>query len=29
VEEMIHSDRIKELGGSAKCTERHNEYVEE
>jgi len=26
---MIHSDRIKELGGSAKCTERHNEYVEE
>jgi hypothetical protein len=29
VEEIIHSDRTKELGGCAKATERHSEYVEE
>jgi hypothetical protein len=29
VEEIIHSDRKKELGGCPKCTERHSEYIEE
>jgi hypothetical protein len=29
VEEIIHSGRIQELGGYAKCTEKHSEYVEE